>query len=145
MQELADKESNPRLRDRLRALLLLSNDIDIETIASAFSVTSRTIKYEWVPRWNSGGYDALADSPRSGRPPKFTEPQRKQIHKYVFSKENRVTCPELVAYVKNKWNIDCEEETIRVLLHELGLSWQKPNKQSYKADLQKQKNFLKAT
>lgn len=125
--------------------MLLSDGIEVETIANAFSVNPKTIKYEWLPRWNNGGYDELADSPRSGRPPKFTEEQKQHIHKYVSNKENRVTCPELVNYVKCKWNIDCDEETIRILLHELGLSWQKPNKQSYKADLQKQKDFLKVT
>lgn len=145
LKELASKEVNSTLRDRLRALILLSNGIDVETIADAFSVNYKTIKYEWLPKWNRGGYTELADSPRPGRPPKFTKDQQFQIKKYVAEKKNRVTCPELVAYVKVKWDIDCEDETMRVLLHELGLSWQKPNKQSYKADLQKQKNFLKAT
>lgn len=124
---------------------MLSNGIDVETIADAFSVNYKTIKYVWLRKWNRGGYAELADSPRPGRPPKFTNVQQTQIKKYVSEKKNRVTCPELVTYVKAKWNIDCDDETIRILLHELGLSWQKPNKQSYKADLQKQKNFLKAT
>lgn len=145
LKELAEKEANPKLRERLRALILLSSGIEVETIADAFSVHYKTIQYEWLPKWNQDGYDGLADNPRPGRPPKFTEAQRFQIKKYVLEKKNRVTCPELVAYVKTKWDIDSDDETVRILLHELGLSWQKPNKQSYKADLQKQKNFLKAT
>lgn len=145
LKALAEKETNPRLLERLRALILLSSGIDVETIADAFSVNYKTIKYEWLPRWNDAGYDGLADRPRSGRSQKFTEEQKTQIKKFVSEKKNRITCPELVAYVKTKWGIDCNNETMRVLLHSLGLSWQKPNKQSYKADLQKQKNFLKAT
>lgn len=145
LKELAEKETSPRLLERLRALILLSSGVEVETIADAFSVNYKTIQYEWLPKWNRGGYDELADSPRSGRPPKFTKAQKSQIKRYVSEKKNRVTCPELVDYVKAKWDIDCDDETIRILLHDLGLSWQKPNKQSYKADLQKQKNFLKAT
>ena len=145
LKRLADKEANPRFRDRLRALLLLSDGIDPETIARAFSINFKTIKYDWLMKWNNGGYDELIDSPRSGRPPKFTEDQKVKIQEYVSNKENRVTCPELVGYVKKKWGIDCDDETIRLLLHELGLSWQKPNKQNYKADLERQRNFLKVT
>ena len=59
----------------------------------------------------------------------------------ILSQEKRIVCKELVKYVRDRWNLSCDEETIRKVLKSMKLSWQKPCKSNYKANPMAQKVF----
>jgi transposase len=126
-------------------LIAVGEGGDPRALAKVFSVHWHTIKYRWLKAWNQGGYSALIDKPKAGRTPKLTSKERKALHQYVLSKNKRITCKELSKYIKDRWNIDCDQETIRNMLISMKLSWQKPDKENYKADPLRREVFLKCT
>lgn len=141
--KLAKKEKIPRFRDKLKALLLLSRRVNVKHICSVFNVHEKTLRYRWLARWNRGGYEDLIDDHRQGRNPLIPHKHRKELREYVLSQDKRVICKDLVAYVKEKWDIDCNDETIRKVLKNMKLSWQKPDKENHKANEKEKKVFLK--
>lgn len=143
LTKLAKKEKTPRFRDKLKALLALSKGVSIKQICSIFNVHERTLKYKWLAKWNQGGYVVLIDKPRSGRKPLISKELRTPLREYVLSRDKRIVCKHLVHYVKEKYDIDCDEETLRKVLRSMKLSWQKPDKENHKADKNKRKVFLK--
>lgn len=58
----------PRLRERLEMIKAASLGADWEAIARWSGRTPRTVR-QWLDRFVAGGVAALADAPRSGRPP----------------------------------------------------------------------------
>ena len=136
-------EKNPRTRDRLRALLMLSKGVKIQTICSVFDIHEDVLLYRWLPKWNSGGVDSVKDKHRTGRRGLIDKERQKELREYVLSQDKRIVSTELVHYVKEKWNIDCSDDTVRNVLKSMKLSWQKPDKVNHKADEEKKKVFLK--
>ena len=67
VKEQLKVEKNPRTRDRLRALLMLSKGVKIQTICSVFDIHEDVLLYRWLPKWNSGGIDSVKDKHRTGR------------------------------------------------------------------------------
>lgn len=141
--KLAKREKTPRFRDRLKALLLLSRGVNVKHICSVFNVNEKSLKYRWLARWNRGGYDALIDNHRPGRNPLIPHKYRKELREYVLSQDKQIICKDLVPYVKEKWDIDCNDETVRKVLKSMKLSWQKPDKVNHKANEKEKKVFLK--
>lgn len=145
LEELSKVEKNPRLKDRLKALHLLSKGVKVKTICSVFDIHEDVLLYRWLPIWNKGGIKELADKPHLGRTPFLQKEHRQALRDYVLSKDKRVVCKDLVFYVKEKWSIDCNEETIRKVLKNMKLSWQKPDKINHKAKEEEKEVFLKGT
>jgi transposase len=143
LKEYAKKEKNQKTRDRFKALLLLDKGVKVKTICSVFDIHEDVLLYRWLPKWNSGNVENLTDKQRSGRPPLIKKALRKELREYVLSQDRRIVCKDLVDYVKKRWDIDCDDETLRKVLKNMKLSWQKPDKINHKADEEKKKVFLK--
>lgn len=143
LKKLAKKEKNPRTRDRLRALLMLSKGVKVEIICSVFGIHEDVLIYRWLSKWNNSGLQEVKDKHKKGRNPALGKEHKQALREYVLSQDKRIVCKELVSYVKDKWNIDCDRETIRQVLKSMKLSWQKPDKENHKANEKKRKVFLK--
>jgi transposase len=63
------ESTSPRLRQRVRAVLLSSYDISTYVIAYLIPMGRNNVSF-WIRRFNEGGVDALRDRPRPGRPRK---------------------------------------------------------------------------
>jgi transposase len=143
LKELAKTEKESRYLDRIRSLIAVGEGPDIKEVARIFDVHWHTIKYRWLKQWNKGGYEALIDKPKSGRPQKLPSKYHKALREYVLSKDNRIVCKELSKFIKDRWDIDCDEETVRKILIKMKLSWHKPSKKNYKADQNRRKVFVR--
>jgi transposase len=66
----------------IRILMLDGKEAKIYNVAKTFGVSVKTVN-RVVKRWNSGGKEALAHKPRSGRPRKFTEVHKKRVNELV--------------------------------------------------------------
>lgn len=138
------KAKNIRTYNRLQALNMLYCGIDTDKICEICGVYITTLLYTWLPNWNEHGINGLLDESRAGRPPLINSKQKEKLRDYVLSKDGRIVCKDLVRYVKLKWDIDADEETIRKVLKSMKLSWQKPNKENYKSNEEDKKVFLKS-
>ncbi len=65
---LRQRDLPPRLRERLEMVKAVALGHDVESIAAWSGRTPRTV-CRWLDRFMQGGIPALADAPRSGRPP----------------------------------------------------------------------------
>jgi transposase len=66
---LRRRDLTPRVRERLEMVKALAQDQDLTTIARWSGRSQRRIQH-WLRRFQEGGMEALADAPRTGRPPK---------------------------------------------------------------------------
>src|SRR5690242_2585448 len=79
LRRLAAARTAPaRLVERARILLAAADGTPVGRIADAVGV-SRPSASAWVRRFNDGGLAALADRPRSGRPPTYGADQRAAV------------------------------------------------------------------
>ena len=58
-----------RVRQRAHAVLLSAKGYSLDQAADVLGVDRDAVS-RWLDRWERGGLDALADAPKSGRPPK---------------------------------------------------------------------------
>ncbi len=65
---LRREDLSPRVRERLEMVKAVGLGHDLPTIAAWSGRTPRTVR-RWLLAFASGGIGALADAPRSGRPP----------------------------------------------------------------------------
>src|SRR5690349_2198436 len=66
---LAQRALAPRVRERLEMVKGAALGWEVATIAQWSGRSGRTVE-RWLAAFQAGGVEALADAPRSGRPPK---------------------------------------------------------------------------
>jgi transposase len=80
LRELARRSKDPRERERLRALYILSLGETVERVMAFFTVDESTV-YRWIERWNRER--DMQDKPRDGRPPTLGSAEKKEIKKLI--------------------------------------------------------------
>src|SRR5258705_2762344 len=83
-------------RRRLRGIDLLQHDVPVHVVADRLGVDRRSVR-RWKRAHRGRGRAGLRARPASGRPPKLTAAQRKQLARLV------VAGPEAAGYATNLW------------------------------------------
>lgn len=145
IDELIKKEKNPKVKERLQAVLWRLKNEDYTEICKRLNRDNNTVS-RWIKRWNQSGYEGLFDKPRSGRPPILNENEKKQLLEKVNNPEykTRITCKILCFQIKEDFGKELTDEAIRVMLHKHNLSWKKPKKKDYRQNEQKRKEYQEA-
>ncbi len=121
-------------------------------VARVFNVPQRTLFY-WLELYRHGGYDALREGKRSGRPRKVNatvlqwlytaitlgDPQQYQFEFCLW------TIAIIRAMLKRLQGIELSKSGVSRLLRHIGLSPQIPKYKSYKQDPQKLRRYLQET
>ena len=116
----------------------------LSQLISIFSVTRKTL-YNWINAWESKGILGLYNQPGRGRKRTFTPEQEQQIYQWVQESPNQLN--QVLAKIKEKWNIEISKSTLKRILKRLNMSWHrfrrvcagKPDPQEYqrkKAELE---------
>ena len=97
LRELTKKSKDPRERERLRALCILSLGETVERVMAFFIVDESTV-YRWIERWQHERN--LHDKPWDGRLPAIGSMEKKEIKKLIQEKrsEEPWTQHELLGY-----------------------------------------------
>ena len=131
--------------DRYLALHAISVGKEVSLVAEIFCVDESSI-YGWIQRWNEE--KDLADKPKSGRPPAFSENEKKDL-KCLIDEDNPQSqginasfwdCAELRKYYLLQGR-DVSEDAIRNALLEMGAHYVKAQVEYREADLEKQREF----
>lgn len=141
---------NQKRKDVVEAIILREEPLPL--VARIYNITQRTA-FLWLARYRSGGWQALNEKSRQGRPKKVTGDDLKWLYEAI-TKGNPLnhqfdfylwTLSTIRALLKDKRNITLSKSSVSRLLANLGLSPQKPLYKSYKQDPQKIRDYLKTT
>lgn len=114
---------------------------------SFFFVDEETIRL-WITKWD--GKKDVRDKQRSGKPPKLTKEQEKEICDLVDGnnpqehgyKTATWDCVELKKYIGDKYGIELSREAIRKVLKRNGFKYKKAEYLFSKRDIEKRNNFI---
>lgn len=131
--------------DRYLALHAVSEGYAVPLVAKIFCVDESSI-YGWIKRWNEG--KDLADKPKSGRPPVFTEDEKKDLKHLIDESDPQAhginasfwDCAELRKYYLTRGK-DVSEDAIRNVLLKMGAHYIKAQIEYREADLERQRAF----
>lgn len=121
-------------------------------VSRIFNIPERTL-FTWLALYRSGGWDALKEEKRSGRPKKLNGFEMQWIyevvsggtpdqHKFDFC---LWTLNALRSLIKRELKVDLSKASLSRLLRNLGLSAQRPIYKSYKQDPRKIKQYMQET
>lgn len=147
---LAHKERDPRLKRRITGIALVAEgELSREAIAKRLKTDSDRIR-AWIKRYNAGGIDGLRDLPGRGDKPMMTPRQEKTL---VRALERS---PHQVGINSNLWTGRAAQEFLAkkgwfegslggvyAIIHRLGFTLQRPNRESLDADPNAAKRFMR--
>lgn len=147
---LATKERNRHLKRRLLGIALSAEGrLSREAIAKQLKTDSDRVR-AWIERYNRDGIDGLRDRPGRGDRPTMTLRQEKALGKALERS------PRIANVNSNIWTGRATREFLAkkgwfegslagvyAIIHRLGFTLQRPNRQSLEADPKAAKRFLR--
>jgi len=119
-------------RRRIRAVQKVLDGAKQNEVAEEFQVTEGAVSH-WMSQYKARGWDGIKAIPKPGRPVRFTKHYRRALYE-IISKH-----PHSWGYETDLWSVRMARDVLyeqtgeyfsktRILsaLHELGLSFQKP-------------------
>ena len=131
--EIAIKhDKRPEVVQRSIAIRLLDLGHKPEEVAEMQAVSKPTI-YGWFARWQSGGVEALANQPKSGRPPKADDAYSLALVEVIEKEPSEVgydfmiwTVQRLSAHLEKVTGIVLSEGRLRALIKRKGYRYRRP-------------------
>jgi transposase len=138
---------NQKRKDVVEAIIIRQEPIHL--VRRIFNVPERTI-FDWLSLYRSGGWDALKEGKRSGRPRKLGGDDMQWVYNAVTmcSPQNYKfdfclwTLGVLRTMIERERGIKLSKSAISRLLGHLGLSPQRPIYKSYKQDSKKIEQYV---
>jgi transposase len=121
-------------------------------VAQLLDIPLRTM-FDWLARYRQGGYDALREGGRSGRPRKVTGKIMRWLYEAITSGDPQQyqfpfclwTLAIVRTLLKREHGIELSKSGVSRLLRHLGLSPQRPIYRSYKQDPKELDKYLSRT
>jgi transposase len=144
------EQRNQRRKEVVEAIVIRQEPVHL--VARIFHIPQRTI-FDWLSLYRSGGWDALKEKRRSGRPRKASADDMRWIY-YVVTLGNPQqyqfdfclwTLNTLRALIERELGIKLSKSSVSRLLGHLGLSPQRPIYKSYRQDPRKVEEYLSKT
>ncbi len=149
IQAKISNNDESRYHHRLHGVLLVAKGHSCSKVAEYFDHSVKTIE-NWVNRFNEGGFEALRDEKRTGRPSFLSDEQLHELS-LILRKD-----PKTIGYNQNLWDgkllsyhiettygITISVRQCQRLFHKLGFRQRKPRPISSKTDPKKQESFKK--
>ena len=124
----------------------------VHLVARIYNIPQRTV-FDWLSLYRSGGWDALKERARSGRPRKLSANDMKWVY-HAITQGNPLnyqfefclwTLNIIRTMIKQERGIALSKSAVSRLLGHLGLSPQRPIYKSYKQDPEKMQRYLNET
>jgi transposase len=130
IDRLAHSRTEPaRAVERAQIVLRARLGARVPAIARALGITEATVRL-WLKRFDAGGVDALADAPRSGRPPVYDATEVGEVIEASLTKPDELGLPfgswtldRLTAYLREEKGLAISRSRVATLLQAEGLRW----------------------
>ncbi len=97
LAELYRDETNPRIKERLQAILLLYEGRKTQEVADIVKRARSTIE-NWIKLWNENGYEGLVPEFKGGPKPKLSDEEWEKIKDEI--KDRGMDIKDVIIYVK---------------------------------------------
>jgi transposase len=123
------RTAEARVRDRALICWRSHEGARVMTIVTQLAHDEKTVR-AWITRFNAGGFPALADAPRSGRPPLLSADQVREVRTVALAEPRTLDCPfsswtldRLTAYLQDERRLPIHRTRVAELLRAAGLHW----------------------
>ncbi len=103
------RERNPRVKERLLAILLLYDGKKVCDIPGIVKRSRASIE-NWIGRWNNQGYNGLIPEFTGGPKPKVTENEWDKVIREIANKG--MTIKDVTVYVKGSRGVNYSYKTV---------------------------------
>ncbi len=146
----AAKERNYRLKRRIMGIALSAQGgLSREAIAKQLKTDSDRVR-AWIIRYNAEGIDGLRDVPGRGGKPRMTPKQEKAFGtalkrspRQARVNSNLWTGRAAQEFLAEKGWFEGNLSSVYAIIHRLGFTLQRPNRQPLEADPKAAKRFLR--
>lgn len=136
---------------RVRAVEAVHDGVPIVDVAQAYRV-DRTTVHRWLARYDtSEGQSGLVRRPVSGRPRKLVGWTKRDWWRIVLKRASDFgydtdfwTVRRLHQVVRDQYDVNVSSDTIWRRLREVGLSYQKPEREYFQVDEKKREEWVRA-
>lgn len=112
LKRIIKTENRYRTVQRAQALLLRYKDISVSNISFALNVRTETV-YIWIKNYRNNGINSLYEKEGRGRKSIFKDIPQEEIKELI---NNKASIPIINANIKDKYNIDVSNESVRKLV-----------------------------
>jgi len=124
LEDRLRKEKNPKVRDRLRMIILLKEEYKQKEVAKIMRVTERTI-YTWKKRYEKEGIEGLKTREKPGRKRRLSDKDT-EILKGMLKQRDYWTTRDARNLIKVEFGIEYTIRHVARILRKLGMRYQKP-------------------
>ena len=143
----AGRSSDPRQTRRILAIAMVVDGHSRLLAAQAGGMDRQTLR-DWVHRYNAAGLAGLLDRPRTGRKPRLTGEQLREIEAWVKPGPDRERdgvarwrCADLRDRIKDRFEVALHERSVGKLLKKLDFSSISARPQHPQSDPQARETF----
>jgi transposase len=136
-------------RRRLRAIELLQRDVPVHVVAERLGVDRRSVR-RWKRAHRGHGRAGLRARPASGRPPKLTTTQRRQLARLVVAGPEAAgyttslwTCRRIVDVIRQQFKVVYHPDHVGRLLRASGFSPQRPQPRAKERDDRRVREWIR--
>ena len=141
-----------RAEKRQAAVAAVQRGEAVTVVARVCQIPLRTL-FVWLARYRQGGWHALKEGKRSGRPAKLTPAALQWLYHAITLGDPRQhqfefclwTLQIIRQMLRREFQVELSKSAVSRLLAQLGLSPQRPLYKSYKQDPKKMKRYLDRT
>ena len=141
-----------RTAKRQKAVAAVQRGEAVTVVARVCQIPLRTL-FLWLARYRQGGWDALKEGQRSGRPTKLSPAAIQWLDQAITLGDPRQhqfefclwTLQIIRQLLRREFQVALSKSAVSRLLAQLGLSPQRPLYKSYKQDPKKMKRYLDKT
>lgn len=130
LEKLMKNEKNLKIKDRIRAILLLKKNYKQYEVAEILGVTERTL-FNWKTRYERHGYDGLLDKPIPGRN-NFLDDEDMTKLKDLLKKRPYWTAKEIQSLINEEFGRLFVLRQVHRILRKLGMHCGKPYVEDYR-------------
>ena len=149
---MTNSKSDSRYHKRAEVVAAIQRGEEPKVVSRVMNIPITNI-YNWLARYRSGGWDALRDGDKSGRPRKVTGAVMKWLYDAIMSGDPRQyqfefclwTRRIIQSMLKKYHAIELSESSVSRLLKHMGLSPQRPIYKAYNQDPKAVKKWLTKT
>lgn len=135
---------------RKQAVMQVQAGESPEIVAKGMGINRTTI-YDWLALYRKGGWGALDAKKRGGRKPKLNGKAMSWIHKTITMKNPLQlkfpfalwTCDIIRQLIRSRFGVKLSQASVNRLLHQLGLSAQRPLWRAYQQNPEAVEKWLK--